>query len=79
MSPNAGLVRSFPQTSIKAPRKAGPGPGCLGAALRANSLVCGRVWAREAGALAAMIGGDSAADRSRRPFGPDEFRRQQRC
>ena len=24
MSPNAGLVRSFPQTSIKAPRKVGP-------------------------------------------------------
>ena len=24
MSPNAGLARSFPQTSIKAPRKAGP-------------------------------------------------------
>ena len=24
MSPNAGLVRTFPQTSIKAPRKAGP-------------------------------------------------------
>ena len=47
-------------------------PGCLGAALRANSLVCGRVWAREAGASAAMRGGDSAAGRSRRPFGPDE-------
>ena len=46
-------------------------PGCLGAALRANSLGCGRVWAREAGASAAMRRGDSA-DRSRRPFGPDE-------
>ena len=45
-------------------------PGCLGAALRANSLVCGRVWAREAGASAR--GGDSAAGRSRRLFGPDE-------
>ena len=27
MSPNAGLVRSFPQTSIKAPRKAGLSAG----------------------------------------------------
>jgi hypothetical protein len=48
-------------------------PGCLGAALRANSLDCGRVWTREAGVSAAMRRGDSAAGRSRRPFfGPDE-------
>jgi len=47
-------------------------PGCLGAALRANSLGCGRVRAREAGASAAMRRGDSAAGRSRRFFGPDE-------
>ena len=30
MSPNAGLVRTFPQTSIKAPRKAGPSGGPRG-------------------------------------------------
>jgi len=51
MSPNAGLVRSFPQTSIKAPRKAGPsgaprGVGivtaCDGLSQMSVAEMCGR-------------------------------------
>ena len=51
MSPNAGLVRSFPQTSIKAPRKAGPSGGprgvgivtaCDGLSQMSVAEMCGR-------------------------------------
>ena len=37
MSPNAGLVRSFPQTSIKAPRKAGPSGANLAMGMQVRS------------------------------------------